>query len=301
MSKGRHKDHFQHLKRGEDKACSNCGKVTYKVRGDIAKNKSGMFFCSIQCRKEFNKAQKTIMQCQNCKKQFEGSFYGQKAKWCSKRCSWEAKKEQTYARRKERRKNDPELVLKQREYFREYRKKNHAKSLERDASQRKKHKQAIKEQHDKWLKNNRDRRKLHVDKYNKKRLSTPLGRFESACRSRVYEAFKSKQLKKNKKTEELLGTTFDKALLHMESKFKEGMSWSNYGKGEGKWVIDHIVPLSLAEAEEEISSLCHFTNLQPLWEEENNHGGKGAKLILSMISYENKIKYKDIISRALKA
>ena len=243
-----------------------------------------------------------IIQCQNCEKEFTvKAGYASRAKWCSVKCGFDYNKQKIYARRKERRENDPKLVLKQREYFREYRKKNRAKFLEREASYRKRHEQSIKEQHEKWLQNNPDRRKLHVDKYNKKRLSTPLGRFESACRSRVYEAFKSKQLKKNKKTEELLGTTFDKALLHMESKFKEGMSWSNYGKGEGKWVIDHIVPLSLAEAEEEISSLCHFTNLQPLWEEENNHGGKGAKLILSMISYENKIKYKDIISRALKA
>ena len=284
-----------------NKACSNCGKVTYKSPTDVARNKSGMFFCSIQCRKEFNKTQKTIVQCQNCKKEFEASFYGQKAKWCSKRCSWEGKKEQTYARRKERRKNDPELVLQQRKYFREYRKKNHARSLERDASQRKKHKQAIKERHAEWLKNNRDRRKLHVDKYNTKRLSTKLGKFESNCRGRIHYAFKNKGFKKKKKTEELLGVPFSIALAHLESQFREGMSWDNYGAEKDNWVIDHIVPLSLAETEEEISSLCHFTNLQPLWQHENNHGHKGAKLFLSMISDENKIKYKDIISRALKS
>ena len=42
-----------HKKRGEDKACSNCGKVTYKRPSDLAKNKSGRFYCSGQCQKDY--------------------------------------------------------------------------------------------------------------------------------------------------------------------------------------------------------------------------------------------------------
>jgi hypothetical protein len=41
-----------HKKRGEDKACSNCGKVTYKRPSELAKNKSGKFFCSNQCQQD---------------------------------------------------------------------------------------------------------------------------------------------------------------------------------------------------------------------------------------------------------
>jgi hypothetical protein len=33
--------------------------------------------------------------------------------------------------------------------------------------------------------------------------------------------------------------------------------------------IDHIIPLSFAKTEEELYILCHYTNLQPLWAEEN--------------------------------
>jgi hypothetical protein len=47
------------------------------------------------------------------------------------------------------------------------------------------------------------------------------------------------------------------------------MSWNN----QGSWHIDHIVPLSSAQTEEEIYKLCHFTNLQPLWAEDNLRKG----------------------------
>jgi hypothetical protein len=45
------------------------------------------------------------------------------------------------------------------------------------------------------------------------------------------------------------------------------MTFDNYGmKG---WHLDHIIPLSSANNEDEIIKLCHFTNLQPLWWYEN--------------------------------
>ena len=43
------------------------------------------------------------------------------------------------------------------------------------------------------------------------------------------------------------------------------MDWSNHGK----WHIDHKIPISWAKTEEEIIKLSHYTNLQPMWAEEN--------------------------------
>ena len=43
------------------------------------------------------------------------------------------------------------------------------------------------------------------------------------------------------------------------------MNWDNHGE----WHIDHIIPLSSANTEEELIKLCHYTNLQPLWAEDN--------------------------------
>ncbi len=53
------------------------------------------------------------------------------------------------------------------------------------------------------------------------------------------------------------------------------MSWDNHTKYG--WHIDHIIPLASAKTEEELKSLCHYTNLQPLWAKENL--SKGAKII----------------------
>ena len=47
------------------------------------------------------------------------------------------------------------------------------------------------------------------------------------------------------------------------------MTLENHGKGPGYWNIDHIIPLSNAKTEEEIYELGHYSNLQPLWFEDN--------------------------------
>ncbi len=52
---------------------------------------------------------------------------------------------------------------------------------------------------------------------------------------------------------------------YLEKQFVDGMCWDN----RNEWHIDHIIPLSLAKTEEEIYKLCHYTNLQPLWAEDN--------------------------------
>jgi hypothetical protein len=52
------------------------------------------------------------------------------------------------------------------------------------------------------------------------------------------------------------------------------MSWGLMGKSIH---IDHIIPLSSANTEEDIYKLCHYTNLQPLWAEDNIK--KGDKIL----------------------
>lgn len=68
-----------------------------------------------------------------------------------------------------------------------------------------------------------------------------------------------------------LGCTVNQLKLHLESKFKPGMSWLNYGNGEGKWNIDHILPLSKFNLTDRDQFLlaCNYLNLQPMWYLEN--------------------------------
>lgn len=81
------------------------------------------------------------------------------------------------------------------------------------------------------------------------------------------EYIKKNNILKNNRTFEVVGLTPTELVSYLESKFLDGMTWENYGL-QG-WHIDHKIPLSSAKDEEELYKLCHYTNLQPLWSEDN--------------------------------
>lgn len=71
-----------------------------------------------------------------------------------------------------------------------------------------------------------------------------------------------------------LGCSIDYFKEHLENKFyrretNEMMSWDNYGR-KG-WHIDHFLPLVSFDLtdREQLKRACHYTNLQPLWAEDN--------------------------------
>lgn len=61
----------------------------------------------------------------------------------------------------------------------------------------------------------------------------------------------------------------------LESQFKPGMGWDNYGT---VWVIDHKIPLASFDLDNAAHRkvACHYTNLQPLTKKENQQ--KGASI-----------------------
>lgn len=85
--------------------------------------------------------------------------------------------------------------------------------------------------------------------------------------NRMRDLIKIKSFNKKRKFNEVLGCTPEFLKEHLEKQFTNGMSWDNHG--QYGWHIDHIIPLSSAKTEEEIHKLCHYTNLQPLWAEDN--------------------------------
>lgn len=66
-----------------------------------------------------------------------------------------------------------------------------------------------------------------------------------------------------------LGCTVEELKSYLESKFLPGMTWDNYGLYG--WHIDHIKPLASFDLSDRKQMLeaCHYTNLQPLWANDN--------------------------------
>ena len=86
-------------------------------------------------------------------------------------------------------------------------------------------------------------------------------------RSRMHQALNGKC--KADTTKALLGCTYEEARAHIEAQFTEGMSWDKMGLHGIH--IDHIRPCAsfdLSDPEQQ-RECFHYTNLQPLWAEDN--------------------------------
>ncbi len=86
-----------------------------------------------------------------------------------------------------------------------------------------------------------------------------------------------------------LGCSISRLKGHLESLFTPGMAWDNYGKGSDKWNIDHITPLSSVDLTDrtQLLSVCHYTNLQPMWETDNGKKGStvGPRVVVDLVEF----------------
>lgn len=117
-----------------------------------------------------------------------------------------------------------------------------------------------------WVENNKEKKLSYTKNYKQKRLREDLDyRLLHNLRSRAFNALKSSTNRKSK----LVGCTGPELRKHLESLFKQGMTWENYGY-EG-WHIDHIKPCSSFDLTDpkEVAICFHYSNLQPLWADEN--------------------------------
>jgi hypothetical protein len=106
----------------------------------------------------------------------------------------------------------------------------------------------------------------YQNEYRKKRRSNDhLYSLIYRVRARTGSAFRDNGYGKTSKTNEIIGCSWEFLYSHIESQFTKGMSWKN----RSLWHIDHIIPLSSANTEEEIKQLSHFSNLRPLWASDN--------------------------------
>tara|TARA_B110000503_G_scaffold28839_1_gene46175 strand:+ start:195 stop:884 length:690 start_codon:yes stop_codon:yes gene_type:complete len=152
------------------------------------------------------------------------------------------------------------------QYTKEYYKLNKGKVNERAKEYYKANKEKIKDKKKKYYKANKEKIIENANKYvMKRKKSFPLFKLKCNLRCRTWSAFKNKGYNKKTKTQEMLGVDWEVCKAHIERQFTKGMSWVNHGD----WHIDHIIPLSSANTEEELKKLCHYSNLQPLWAVDN--------------------------------
>ena len=106
-----------------------------------------------------------------------------------------------------------------------------------------------------------------------RRLNDSFYKFNKNIRSLIKMSFKLKGIKKNSKTEQILGCSIKEFKEYIVNQFEDWMTLENNGIYTGNynetWQIDHINPISNATNEVELIKLNHYTNLRPLCSRKN--------------------------------
>jgi hypothetical protein len=126
----------------------------------------------------------------------------------------------------------------------------------------------------KWIENNHERfRDIQNRHKNKKRKTDLVYRIKENISNLIRGSLKKKNHIKKSRTIKILGCSCENFKLYLESKFEPWMTWNNYGLWNGElnygWDIDHIIPISSGNTEEEILKLNHYSNFQPLCSHKN--------------------------------
>lgn len=153
-----------------------------------------------------------------------------------------------------------------------YRQANAEQIAKREKAYREKNKDRISARHA------AHRRKIRhkINEYQNRRYNQdPLFRLRVTYRTRILDAMRRGGYTKRSKTSSLLGCDLATFKSHLESLFQPGMTWEN--RGRYGWHVDHVIPLATAKTQEDIERLCHYTNTQPLWAEDNH--SKGCKIL----------------------
>jgi hypothetical protein len=158
-----------------------------------------------------------------------------------------------------RRKNYYKNIEKHRERNREY-SKNHKKDKQQyDIVYRQQNKDKIRQHKRNWFLKNKDNPEFKIKRNIRRRIH-----------HMIVDGYKSLH------SIELLGCDIEFYKSYLESMFKLGMTWDNYGP---KWHIDHIKPCNsfdLTDVEQQ-KECFNYKNTQPLWKIENLR--KGRKVI----------------------
>jgi len=232
--------------------------------------------------------------CVQCKKEKDSSeFYikknGKLHSWCNdcrkaKKHQWDmgnTEKRREYKIKNKEREHQLELKRRQdnpQRYIDTYTKYNELnkgkRRLQAQEPQMKEHRRILERM---WRENNREHYNRYFHDYYER---YPIKKVARNLRNRLYKLLKGEISSLH--TKDLVGCSLEFLKQHLESQFKDGMTWDNYGI----WHVDHIRPCESFDfrmAEEQ--KKCFFwTNLQPLWGPENI--SKNAKY--NGVDYRNK-------------
>lgn len=121
----------------------------------------------------------------------------------------------------------------------------------------------------------KEHRKELNKKSSERKNKNPLLKIKCNLHNTLIHSIKKDKHNKCSNIVKALGCSIEDFKLYLSSQFKDGMTFNNHGE----WEIDHIIPISQANDYETIIKLFHYTNLQPLWKEENHK--KGSKVYFS--------------------
>jgi hypothetical protein len=154
-----------------------------------------------------------------------------------------------------------------------------------DKKWRDKNKEYMSEKSKKWFLENKDKWNKYIKEYREnnpdkikqikrdyernRKASDPLYKLISNFRTAIYQVLKESNVEKNRHYFDILQYTPEELIIHLESQFKDTMSWDNYGE----WHVDHKLPITSFNIEEmgdeEFMKCWDLENLQPMWGDEN--------------------------------
>jgi len=216
-----------------EKKCSKCELILDVSKfTKHSKSKDGYYFC-----------------CKSCKSDDAKRYYDKHSEYVKNKSNnyYNSNKEEAIKCQKNYYESNRDSLL---EYKKEYHLKNKDRQKELNSIYQNTHKSEIGEA-----------KRIYISK----RRKDPLFKLKESISKLINYSIKNGGYSKKYRSEEILGCKISDFKLFIEKKFKDGMTWSNYGE----WHLDHIRPVSWANSESEIIELNHFSNFQPLWENEN--------------------------------
>lgn len=167
--------------------------------------------------------------------------------------------------------NDEKTKAYRIKYNREHKEKKKLSSKE----WRENNKDKVREYYIQHLVKDKEKRKAYKKRYDEKNRDrinfTNRERYKNDILYRLKIVVKSaikRMIRNQLSNSKVLGCSYLEFKLHLESNFEPWMNWDNHGLYNGEfnygWDLDHIVPISSAQSEEDIIKLNHYTNLQPL-------------------------------------